>query len=302
MSNFSKFPFVSPFKWLPNTATPSIHFHDSWACEQIKSFEQRAYYTQKWLAAVTTKLQCISTVAPDPLVIVDANQIAVKTIAWAIAAPGSTYNAWELTFDISDLPDGIYWLYQKFELLSYKAEFITEAISLKDSHPFVKQIKYRHSKNDYDVVWTTGIEMTFCVECEIMSPEFEAELTSFADQTRDVFVLDGVPYITYQAEFFDAKGGAPYMLDIINRIFVCDNVKIEGKGYVRNTGAKLKTTKVKNYPLFGGTLEIVEAQNLYSQQHNDLTELAPGVVTAYDIDTSFFGLGEIVPITEINQS
>ena len=142
--------------------------------------------------------------------------------------------------------------------------------------------------------------MTFCIECELMEMTPEAEITSYADQTRDITVLDGVPYRTYKLEFFDARGGSPYMLDIVNRIFCCDTVSIEGKGYVRNNGAKLNVNRVKGYPLVGGNIEVTEAKNLYSLQHNDLSELAPGIVTAYNIDANWFGGSSIVQITEID--
>lgn len=297
MANFSKISLHCPFRFVPNTATPGIHFDDSWACEQIKSFQRKAYYTQKWLRQTTTKIQMISTVAPDDLKVYDNTMAVIKSIAWVNVSGLSGYNVFEVTVDLSDKPAGNYWLYQKVELLSYKAEWISEPIYSADTHKFVKAITYKHSRNDWDVVWTTGIEMTFCVECELMEPEFKADITSYNDQTRDPFILDGVPYRIFKLEFFDAKGASPYMADIINRVFCCDTVKIEGKLYARN--GELKVNWVKGYPLMGCTLEVAEGKNLYSIQHNDDTALAPGIVTAYNIDTSWFGAGTSVPIVEI---
>jgi len=122
MANFSKISLHCPFRFVPNTATPGIHFDDSWACEQIKSFQRKAYYTQKWLRQTTTKIKMISTVAPDDLKVYDNTMAVLKSIAWVNVSGLSGYNVFEVTVDLSDKPTGNYWLYQKVELLSYKAE------------------------------------------------------------------------------------------------------------------------------------------------------------------------------------
>jgi hypothetical protein len=299
MANSSKISFHCPFKFVKNTAAPGIHFDDSFTCEQIKDFQFRRFYTQKWLKNTTTKLQCLSTIPPDPLKICNSKGVAVKQINWAAITALNGLNVYELLFDIANIPEATYWLYQKFELLSYKAEFVAEPISSKISHPYVKAITYRHSYNDYDMVWSTDIAQTFCVECEIMEFKPKSEKTTTTSQTRDSFLLNGVPYRTFKLEVGEAKGVSPYIFDILNRIFCCDYVSIHGKEF--SATADFEIRDVKGYPLQGGTLEILESKNLYSLQHNDFTALAPGIVTAYNIDTGFFGLGQIVPITEFEQ-
>jgi len=61
MSNYLNIAKVLPFKFYKNTPTPGIHFDDDWACNQIRNWEKRVYYAQKWLRAYTTKLQIITT-------------------------------------------------------------------------------------------------------------------------------------------------------------------------------------------------------------------------------------------------
>jgi hypothetical protein len=300
MANYSQISWVVPFRFVPNNNT-SIHFGYDWACLQIKPFERNVHYIQKWLRQTTTKIQCQSTIAPQPIVYYNHLMQNVKNTAWANVSGVSGLNIYEVEIDFSDLPEGVYALYQNFELLSYKKEFISELIESRNTHQFVKRITYKNSNNVQDIIWSTGIEMTFCIECEIMNMKPEADISSYADQTRDITVLDGIPYRTYSLEFFDAAGGAPYMLDIINRIFCLDKVKIEGLNYSRNIGAKLSVNQIKGYPLVGGSLEITESANLYSLQQNDVTALAPGIVTAYNIDTGWFSGANIVQI-ELIQS
>lgn len=301
MANYSKISLHCPFKFVPATASPGIHFDDAWACEQIKPWEKPAYYKQKWQTADTTKIQCISTVAPDDLKVYDVNQSVVKSIAWTAVLTTTTYAVYELTYDISNLPDGYYWNYQKFELLTYSAAFISECIHLKAAHKNTVLITYGHSFNDYDTIFTTGIQMSFRVEAAIMDMEPKAERTSYANQVRDIATLYGVPYRVFKFNIGEAAGVAPWVIDLINRIFVCSYISIEGRTYQADEGGKMEINRVKGYPLVGGSIEIVEAKNIYSIQKNDLTVLAPGIITAYNIETDFFGAATPVQITETEQ-
>lgn len=302
MSNHVKFPFCLPFKFVPNTATPGVHFDDRWACEQIRSWEKPAYYKQKWVKTDTTPLQIESTIAPAGLKVYNAAAQVVKTINWALVFTGPNYKIYELTFDISDLPDGVYWLYQQVTILSINWEVISEPIHSKATWPNTMKIDYKNSFNRDGVAWTTGIMMSFRCECAIMDMEPDAELAGFVNQTRDSATLDGTPYRKFKFYVGEAPGVAPYIVDILNRIWVCDYVSVEGKRYCRDAGtAKFEITRQKNYPLIGASLDIAESFNNDSLQFSETTPLAPGIVVAYNMQTAFFGPGSLVPVDDVQE-
>ena len=304
MSNYLNIPLVWPFKMLPNTATPGIHFDDDWACEQIKNFEMPRFYQQKWRRSVTTKLQITSTIEPQDLKLYDINRTVVKSFAWTVTGIGTgSERTYECTYDVTDVAtDGYYWIYLKAELLSVLFEAISEPILIKNSHRNVLTITYKNSVNDFGVIWTTGVEMKFMCECGIMDWDFAHDRNAFVDQVHNVKTLSAAPYRTAKLYIGEAPGVAPYIVDIMNRIFCCDTVKIEGLQYETTEGAKWEVNRVKGYPLVGASIEITPARNNSSLQFNDEDPIAPGIVTAYDIDQGFFGTANIVHITDLEQT
>jgi hypothetical protein len=299
--NHLNFPFALPFKFVPNTSSPGIHFDDSWACEQIKSFEAKAYYRQKWQLSDTTPLQIESSIAPEDLKMYNSAGTLIKSFEWTAVHSEVNYKIYECTFDISDKPEGVYWLYQRVNLLSIDWKAISEPIHAKASWPNTQRIGYKNSYNDHDVAWTTGIKMYFRCEMGIMDFTPERDRTAYANQTHDVATLKGVPSRQFKLYIGTAPGVAPYIVDILNRIFCCDYIEIAGKLYQSAEGSKWEVTRVKNYPLIGASIDIVPATNEMSLQFSDTTPLAPGIVTAFKIDTSFFGPGTLVPVTDVQE-
>jgi len=301
--NHFKIPFLNPFKFVPSTATPNVvsDFDGAWACEQIKSFERNVYYKQKWKKSETTKLQIESSIAPETLKVYNSSGIQVKTFTWSAVYSGTNYSIYETTFDISDLAEGVYYLYQRVTLLSIDWKAISEPIHSKASWSNTLLITYKNSYNDQDVAFSTGVEFKFRCEAGIMDYNPERDRSAYVNQIHDVENLSGVPYRTFKLYIGEAPGVAPYIIDLLNRIFCCDSINIEGKYYQSNEGSKWEVTRIKGFPLIGGSIEIVEAVNAMSQEFSDTTPLSTGLVTAYNIETAFFGPGSLVPVIDIEE-
>lgn len=299
MANLFKIPLIWPFKMVPNTATPGIHFDDAWACEQIKSFEKKVYYRQKWVKANTTKLQVTSSIAPETLKVYRTDGSIAKAFTWASVFTATQYSIYETTWDVSDLADGIYIPYQRVTLLSIDWAAIGEPIHIKSSWPNTLLFTYKNSFNKDGMAWTTGIEMKFRCEAGIMDFNPEADISDYINQDADRELIDGIPSRSFKLYIGTAKGVATYIIDVLNRIFSVDYVNIDGLEYCR--AGKWEVNRVKGYPLIGGSLEIVPGRNTDSLEFSDTTPLAPGIVTGFDIETAFFGPGATVPITDIEE-
>lgn len=299
--NHFNIPLIWPFKMVPATSSPGIHFDDAWAGQQIRSFEKIAYYKQKWKKADTTKLQIESSLAPEDLKVYNSSAAVVKSIAWTVVHTEVNYKIYELTFDISDLAEGVYFIYQRVTLGGIDWKTISEPIHSKTSWANTLLIIYKHSFNDYDMAWTTGIAMKFRVEAAIMEPDFKRERTDYINQVHDTVTLKAIPFREFVLQVGKAPGVAPWVGDLLNRIFCCDDIDIEGMKYQAKSGSECKITRFKNYPLIGWSQEIVPAVNKQSLQFSTTDELAPGLVAAYNIQTGFFGGPADVPIIEVEQ-
>jgi hypothetical protein len=301
MSNYCKIPLLNPFKFVPHTNNPGIHFDDSWAIEQVNNFQRKIKYYQKWEKQDTTHLYIESSIAPADLIVYDVNRNSVKTFAWANVYTGIAYSIYKIDFDISDVSDGIYFLYNKIELLGITWEIISEPIHSKTVWKNTLPFKYKNSNNRFDVAFSTGIEFLFRCEAGINIEGFERESTDYYNQVRDFEILQAIPSRKFKLLIGEAPGVAPYVIDLLNRIFCCDYVSIKELQYAAKSGANFEITKYLHYPLLGAGLDLVNSYNMQSLEFADVTPLAAGIVLAYNIDTSLFAPGSIVPIIEIEQ-
>lgn len=294
MTTFLNIPFLNSIKFLPNTLTPGAHFDDSWMYEQIKSFETKTNYYQKWQIGDSTTVQVESTILPEDLKIYDCSGLK-KSIPFIKTADGADLgtNIYEAVVSLDGLAvNKVYYVYIEASYGDVSFEAISEPIRLQTLWPNTLNFAYKNSVNNYGVAFTTGIEFNFRCEAGIMDFNPEADSSDYTDQIHNVEQLTGTPYRTFKLYIGDEKGVAPWVLDLLNRVFVCDHVEIEGMEYSKNTGAKWEVNRVKGFPLFGGSLEIIPSKNVSGLQFMSDADITEGLVVAYDIDTNFFGQAE----------
>lgn len=296
MANFTNISFLSPFKWVPVNSTLN-HFDEQWNYDQIKSFEVKKCYKQKWQFGDETPQQMVSTVAPSDLKVYNSSKVLVKSIPWTlISNGGSLGNLYECIVNLdsdggspaTSLPAGTYYLYQQCTLLSYNYEVISEPIEVKTFHPNTRVITYSNSKNDFGCYFNFGTKFKVRVEIDLTDFEPDNETFSYVDQIHNNQILSGTPFRKWKLSVGRAPGVADYVADLLNRIFVCDTVRIDGKLFCKVQGAKWEPNRVKGYPMAGWTLEVTEQINLSGLQYNDGTPLAPGIVLGYGIRTPLF--------------
>ena len=126
--SYLNIPLCWPFKMVPCTGTPGIHFDEDWAHRQIKSWERKIPYRQKWVKSVTTKLQIEAGLSPSPLKVYDSNWNLLKSFNWTAVVTHSNYKIYETTFDVSDLGNQIVFLFQDAPDTSIR--FISEPLYL----------------------------------------------------------------------------------------------------------------------------------------------------------------------------
>jgi hypothetical protein len=302
MANHFNIPLLWPFKMVPSTDTPGMHFDDDWHSEQIRDWEMKMYYQQKWETADTTKLQIESSIAPETLKVLDRHGAIVKTFTWTAVLTETYYKIYETTFDISDLDEGVYYLHQQVTFGALDWNYVSEPISMKAEWPRTLLFTFSNSFNDQDIAWTANdLEMKFRCEADIQEPDFPRDRAAYVNQTRNITNLSGIPYRTFKLVIGDAPGVAPYVVDILNRIFCCDSIDIEGLAYQSDEGSKWEINRIKGIPTIGASIDIAPEVNKTSQQSSDTTPLAPGIVMAYNIETAFFGPGSLVPVVDIEE-
>lgn len=300
-------PFLNPIKFVPNTATPGYpHFDSDWFVNQIKSFETKAIYYQKWQIGDSTPIQVESSIIPDDAIIYDCNHVSVKTIQFAKTADGEDLgkSVYEAQINLDTLPvNSVYYIYLRSAYAGIQFEAISEPIKLATLWPDTVYFSCKNSNNDFGVIFTTGVEFNFRCEAGIMDFTPENESTDYVDQIHDIEILSETVYRTFKLYIGDERGVAPWVIDLMNRITACDYWEAENMQYTKNTGAKWEITRVKPYPMVGAAIEIIPSQNVSGLQFFDNGDLVEGMVMAYNIDTNFFGTVEDdIHIIDIEQT
>lgn len=288
MTQILNISFLNPLKFVPSTNTPGYpHFDADWAVNQIKIFETNTTYYQKWQVGDTTPIQIEASSTPWDLKVYSCDGVE-KSISFSKVADGATLgiNIYEAIFDITDLAvNKIYYALIGAGTLGA----ISEPVRLQTSWDNTMSFSYKNSLNDFGVAFTTGVEFTFRCEAGIMDFQPETESTDYIDQIHNVELLAATPYREFKLYIGDERGVAPWVLDLLNRIFSCDNVHIEDKGFTKKTGSQWDINRIKGWPLFGGSLDIVPKNNVSGLQLIVDDDVLHGLVTSYDIDTNFFG-------------
>lgn len=303
MSHF-KLSKALPF---PFVKSPKGLFYNN-----IRSWQMRSNYHQKWVRSDTTKLQCESSIAPMDLKIYDLMTLQlVKQIPWAMVFDAVSYKYYELTFDISNLPEGLYCIYQQATILAINWEYYSEPIASRNAWPETILHEYWHDFNDYDVAFTTGVHFKFRVEAGVMDPNPERDRTSYMNQVKKVETLMATVYDTYKLYIGTATGVPYWAIRILNYIWSMHHIYLSGDYYEESgywqsmPDSKWEVTRIKGFPKFGATLEVIPADNSMSVEDNDAAagnKLAEGIVTAYNIETSWFGQKGTVPVIKIEQN
>jgi len=312
MANFTDIAFLNPIKWYKNTNTPGMHLDDDFAYNQIKVFETKYCYSQKWQTNDETPLQIVSTVAPSPVKVYTSGGVITATeFPWTLVGTSGTLgvNLFECNIDFSMLAEGFYYFYFECTLLSYSAKFVSEKQNVRTFHKLTTLFTYKNSKNKHGVYFNTGIRLNFRCEAGLMDYQPESEGKDYVDQIFNTTLLSATPYDTFKLYIGEAPGVPNYIVKILNYIFACDyvllrrNLTESGLQYVKPIGEKWEATRVKGFPQFGWATTIQPAINQTGIQYNDnAPALTPGIVTAYNIDTNLFSTDpvEIVHIIDIN--
>lgn len=295
-----------PFKFVTADTPNRYHFDEEWTAFRMQPWEFKGIprYIQKWKRSDTTTIQIESTILPDNLSLVDKTGYEWKVFVWRVVGIDANYKIYECTIDVSNVPPGTYFLYMRIHFLQITWNFFTEPFQTGDNWPDTMLFKYRNSFNDFDVAFTSGVEFAWRCEAAIVDVDFKHERTAYADQRRSVKTLRALPYRVYKLVFGDPHniGIAPYMVDIANRLLACDHVEIEGKQYETDLDANMETQRIRGYPYISSSIDIVEAGALSSTGKALAGNSAVGIVTAYNIETGFFGPGSLVPVTDIDKN
>lgn len=269
MADIIKIPHLNPLQFRPY---PGGKF----ACEIIPAHEEKRVYLQKYQQGDTLKFQVLllegawESVSYKVLDIY--GNVAMESVGLADSVLyNNQYVVWGNNLQepiLGSIGYGVYCIEisititQAMPLVYYRSEFFEYA----ETHEETLMIEYSHDGNENEMVFIPGGDIQLKrfyqlrVEGGMNSDGFSPSTkdTFYIDQSREVVLLNSIPFNVYKMTFGSGSGLPNWMADKLNRIFGLDYVEIGGKQYIKNDGAKLEPTREKGYPFAGWQIEFVE--------------------------------------------
>lgn len=253
---------------LIDTANIDSGFDGNFALNQLSDFQDKRCYFQPWKTTDTLKLQAISTELSDVIgnfqIVNNTTGAILSTTAWTLIALPITgfpdYRIYELSIPLS-ITEAKY--YASF------GTFTSEVFEVKAECPNTVLVKYKNSENNYDVVFTTGIEFQFRTESKVSFEKPGNEREVYPDQKRNQTQLFSLAFRNFKF-YVGYKTGVPFwVLDKYNQITQCDQITYDGIAYQVLAEADFEYEKNENNNFIGASIEIEPVNNNFNKYITD---------------------------------
>lgn len=292
---FSK---LCPIQFFPEVVVqlPTYNFKhmDAYSyANQSGRYDGYRPYVQKWQTSDNIALQCI-TRDLGPVQAEVINQYGRVFGIYPLedistTAVSSPYILYEGDIPLLTFEPGTYWIRVTAGIDGAKVIFLSEPICLQDEWQNTLYLEYSNSRNQAATIFSTGYSPAIRVEGNIIDFLPRSRVAMYEDQPANMFMLDGTAFRQFTLFIGDSFGLPNYMADKVNRIFTLDNVRIDGKGFVRDEDAQLEpVNRVNGMPGTWWRLGIREAQNLDAISQDTDGELNGGAILV-NVDAALFG-------------
>lgn len=314
--NFLYIPFINPVKFYEADranieAYFTKHFDKFPFDERLYDWQDPVDFVRLWQTTDIVPLQFESTFDPLVLELVDENGDAVITLPALVGLPNQYYPntfAYEVEMSLATVPTGCY----KFKLTAGSGD--GQKVYLSGWHHISEEpyafstllLEYSHSRFHEDVMFESGISFQVRIPGHLgfLKPGNVRE--AYRDQKQNPTILSSRTFRGFQVVFGDEFGLPDDMIDLLNRIWGCDNVQIDGKSFAADA-AEFELAEIDNgrYPKRVARLNVVEginrASSIFAVTTDTGKKLNYGIVVEAKVwgDTSNQGSANTVPLTTV---
>lgn len=249
---------ISPLRWIDTTKI-NKSFDGDFAARQLRWYQSKKCYFQPFNSGDRLVMQIISDAQPEDLDIVDCYTNSVEASIPFAEVVGvnfvdfPTYKVYELDYSLTGVPLGKY--YASLE------DYTSEPFEVATSHENTVLIKYKHSDNDFDVVFSTQIEFQIRVEAlvDYVTPKTNRDV--YYDQPYNSTQLNSVTFRNFKLYLGYSFGVPQWMVDKIANVIGCDQVSYDDVPYQVTNEAEWEVEKNEDNNFMGASIEIQPVNN-----------------------------------------
>lgn len=290
------FSFLNPVKFtklVPDQVAQYVSKHmDDWPfVSTIYKWEQATHYCQPWQLSDNIRLQLQSNSGPINLKVVNQDEVAVHDVNFVQKQQNdddATLFIYEIDLALSIFSEGGYYL--KISIGNpVSVVYVSEPLVFSELIENTVTLEFKHWRFYQDIVFETGFSPSIRIPATLKPKSFASKDTIYEDQPLNLTMVKSVPYRIWELSIGGARGIPDYLADKLNRVFGCSTLKIDGKLYTKNEGAKLEPSDLENYPMRGWTIELREKLNRSSRIFVDDVAVDQNAYTIVTVDTKGFG-------------
>ncbi len=270
-------PFINPVKFTKEVPDEvgqyrSKHIDDWQFTDTIHDFEQRVCFSQYWQLNDTIKLQYKSNYAPMTLELYRATDDArMHSVSFSQVRQDyfqPEFFIYEVSLSLQAFAEGEY--YFKIKVGSPVNLTLTSELQIfSERIENSLLLEYLHRKFYCDVFFETGFAPSIRIP-GIMKPKAPASKDNvYEDQELNMTMLKSQPYCLWTLSIGSSEGIPPWLVKRLNAILGCSSLKIDGRFYTKNEGAKLDENAQEFYPMAGYSIELREMLNRSSVIYED---------------------------------
>jgi hypothetical protein len=316
MTNYIHIPLLNPVKFYEaDPAELAKYFTRHFDVFPFRDRNQQPWNTggEKYQQFFQTQdiiaLQFEATFDPIVVRLLDLNGVAVITLPALIGLPHKTLPntySFEVEMSLATVPRGCYLL----ELVAGSGEtartFVSEPFSVYDEQVENSLVlEYWNSRYHADVMFESGIKFQYRLPGYIgrLTPSRKDEF--YRDEPYNNVLLNSKTPRQFQVFFGDEFGIPDDVIDLLNRIWSCNNVLIDGKPFGIADGAQFELQEETNYRMRGCTLLVEEGLNRNSVVYGIDVDPNKKLVYGIMVDRKVFGdlanqgSGNTVPIFKV---
>lgn len=294
-------PFINPVKFYKTTRENlpkyyTKHFDDFMFRERLYYWQQQEGRKQIWQVEDIMVLFFFSNFDPIIATVIDSKGIPVIPAAPAlIGLPNADmlgYYAFTLAISLADITvSGCYRIKLELGSAGPSQEILISDAMYVSTTPIENSflIEYWNDTYHADVLFEMGIQFQYRTFGNIGFLEPGRVDERYRDQRFNPRLLSSQASRQWPLYFGDHNGVTDDDIDLLNRIWSCNNVKVDNKFMTAADGAKFEFVPVDRYPKRGVRLMVEEGLNRNSSIFALETDTTKKLFTSISVEMSVFG-------------
>lgn len=269
MTNVIKQPLLNPLKFVeisPANIPQYVSKHiDDWLFyKTIRSYQQPTNYINQWVNDDSIRNQYTSNYSPLSIKLFSCDgkfieSFTMDTRQQDFFNPGYYIRQTEIDLQTFD-PGYYYFTIPEANLISE----LLEICETKEDAPNTLYIEYSNTEMYGGVIFDSPFSPTLRIPGILRFKTPNSRDTIYVDQDEGDIMLKSVPSRIWQLIVAGPFGVPPFLIDKVNRILGCSDVKIDGKYYSKSLDSSAwEPVEVEDdqYPLAGWSIDVREKFN-----------------------------------------